>query len=283
MFNYSIYVMIKKSIVFCLTVFIIVLGISSCENQDAKIAKENQLSGKSIEFSGISWTYQEESVLKKNDLENIFVKDSQLHIKLMFVDSHWIAPRLLSSDILGYGEYRFKFDRSMHELDSLFYLHLFCQSYEVDSSQKIKESSQVGISLGLKRINDIMNKILYYARNDKESMSQYNSGSEYMRNEYTTHFINVDSNYVTFTSYNDYTPMKYNQIATFKTINRANPNAEVKITYPGEQPLKRASKYLRAGIELVPSEKVKNYKKNEIEIIIDDFEFIPLNKEDSKK
>jgi hypothetical protein len=92
-------------------------------------------------------------------------------------------------------------------------------------------------------------------------MSQFNSGSEYLRNEYTSHFINVDSSYITFTSFNDYNPVKNTQIATFKTINRANPNAEVKITYPGEKPLKRASKFLRAGIELVPLEKVKNYKK----------------------
>jgi len=283
MFNYSIYVMIKKSIVFCFTALIVILGIYSCENQDTKIAKENQLSGKTIEFSGINWTYQENDILKRNDLKNIFVKDTQLHIKLMYVDSQWIAPLLLSTDILGYGEYRFKFDRTIHELDSLFYLHLFCQSYEIDSANSLKESSQVGISLGKKRINDILNKIIYYARNDKESMSQFNSGSEYLRNEYTSHFINVDSSYITFTSFNDYNPVKNTQIATFKTINRANPNAEVKITYPGEKPLKRASKFLRAGIELVPLEKVKNYKKNEIEIIIDDFEFIPLKKEESKK
>mgnify|MGYP001395040850 CR=1 FL=1 len=283
MFNYSIYVMIKKSIVFCFTALIVILGIYSCENQDTKIAKENQLSGKTIEFSGINWTYQENDILKRNDLKNIFVKDTQLHIKLMYVDSQWIAPLLLSTDILGYGEYRFKFDRTIHELDSLFYLHLFCQSYEMDSANSLKESSQVGISLGKKRINDILNKIIYYARNDKESMSQFNSGSEYLRNEYTSHFINVDSSYITFTSFNDYNPVKNTQIATFKTINRANPNAEVKITYPGEKPLKRASKFLRAGIELVPLEKVKNYKKNEIEIIIDDFEFIPLKKEESKK
>ncbi len=283
MFNYSIYVMIKKSIVFCFIALIVILGIYSCENQDTKIAKENQLSGKTIEFSGINWTYQENDILKRNDLKNIFVKDTQLHIKLMYVDSQWIAPLLLSTDILGYGEYRFKFDRTIHELDSLFYLHLFCQSYEMDSANSLKESSQVGISLGKKRINDILNKIIYYARNDKESMSQFNSGSEYLRNEYTSHFINVDSSYITFTSFNDYNPVKNTQIATFKTINRANPNAEVKITYPGEKPLKRASKFLRAGIELVPLEKVKNYKKNEIEIIIDDFEFIPLKKEESKK
>jgi hypothetical protein len=142
--------MIKKSIVFCFTALIVILGIYSCENQDTKIAKENQLSGKTIEFSGINWTYQENDILKRNDLKNIFVKDTQLHIKLMYVDSQWIAPLLLSTDILGYGEYRFKFDRTIHELDSLFYLHLFCQSYEIDSANSLKESSQVGISLGKK-------------------------------------------------------------------------------------------------------------------------------------
>ena len=272
----------KKAIVSYLIVLIIALTGCSCEDQDSKTAKEHQLSGKRIEFSGINWTYQENEILKKYDLENVWVKDTQLHIMLYYIDSQWVAPRLLSTDILGYGEYRFKFDRTLHALDSLFYLNLFCQSYEIDSADQMNEVAQVGISLGKKRINDIVNKIIYYSKNSKESMSQYNAGSEYMRNEYTTHYIKVDTHYVTFSSYNDYTPADYNRIATFKAINRANPNEEVKISYPGEEPLKRASKLLRAGIELVPSKKLNDYKKNEIEIIIDDFKFIPLNSEEIK-
>lgn len=268
------------------------LSIISCENKKVEDkqtkAVENvdnniyPIDGK-ISFAGIEWKVANNNepqsmadLIYVSSDKNVFVDSSgRLHLRVSAIDGNWLGAELESIQELAFGEFSYTIETNLDNIDSSC-IAVF--SAKRPASRKISGMTELGVRIYGKPLYAPDGNIEYYmySTEHKFALVEYPKLNTEFEKSNTVHNLFVNSDYFEYSTIETNTCKVLKNIKIDKKI-KIKSDDEDKIEYakPGS-PLKAMIGFYLYDLEAKP-------KSQEVEIIISNFKFTPIEKSIASK